>query len=100
PPPTQLPPLPTRRSSDLAAFDGGRHGRPVVEARQVPYTHGVTHPELEPEKVLKRAREARPPRGRRHARQFRAVHEDAPLGRLIQDRKSTRLNSSHQITSY
>src|SRR5439155_1360359 len=42
------------------------------------------YPELEPAEVLKRTREARPPRVGWHARELPTVDEDAPLRRLIQ----------------
>src|SRR5439155_405355 len=65
-------------------IDRRGHRRPVVEARQVTHPHGLAYPELEPAEVLKRTREARPPRVGWHARELPTVDEDAPLRRLIQ----------------
>src|SRR5947208_13649358 len=71
------PSFPTRRSSDLSPAAGARRGRAAATARR----HG-------PVGVVGRVRGARP-----GARERRAVVAH-------RDRKSTRLNSSHQIISY
>ena len=46
--------------------------------------HGLPRPELEPEEILERAGEPRPPRLGGHARQLDPVHQDAAARRLIQ----------------
>src|SRR5690606_41497507 len=85
-----LPSFPTRRSSDLHAGDRGgrvadlRHellDRGGQVGLRVPRRLGQLH---DPTALLQG-------RGRRGAR---------PLGLLLQDRKSTRLNSSHVKISY
>ena len=67
-----------------AAIDRGRHRRHVVHARHVADAHGVARHELEPEEILKRARDARPPEIRRHARSSPPSTKNPPAGRLIQ----------------
>src|SRR5207244_12555670 len=84
-----LPSFPTRRSSDLR---GCRGGRLPLEAHEREQAHRST---------LGRSFQAEERSGAGGARDpvERAVEEEEP-GAPYGDRKSTRLNSSHQIISY
>src|SRR5690606_40789316 len=78
--------FPTRRSSDLA-FDGciARHRPRRRSAAHLPRRAACLSPTRTPQLRRRHARRQQPPR----------LHK-----RIGQDRKSTRLNSSHVKTSY
>src|SRR5207244_12818746 len=87
-PPTHLPhfhPVPTRRSSDLVNFI--RHPAPPTRAPP---------PRSPPTKSVRRRTPPRSP----SAAPAPAPNSAARAGAAEGDRKSTRLNSSHQIISY
>ena len=65
-------------------LDGRDHRGLVVEAGHIADAHGMARPELEPEEILKRAGEPRPPFVGAHAREVDAIHQDATAGRLVQ----------------
>src|SRR5207244_12539341 len=89
--PTRLPSFPTRRSSDLLAR---RRDRGLVPIAQTPV---VLHLVSQPHQLRSAARF-----GPVHARlAFLSSGRRRRLRHpLLGDRKSTRLNSSHQIISY
>src|SRR5207244_12678497 len=98
--PAPATPFPTRRSSDLHA-DLVRAPRLEAQAQQRGAREGAHQGEV-------RARLARTRAAHGHACAYPRVTPDRSLDRarargrasLYEDRKSTRLNSSHQIISY
>src|SRR5699024_12528723 len=89
--PRDLQPLPTRRSSDLGKSGAGM---------ETPHRHTIDNIDVvKPGSSSTGSRCCAPPRtpapapSRRHRRTGRPAHS-------VQDRKSTRLNSSHVSSSY
>src|SRR5207244_12055534 len=89
-PPRPLPSFPTRRSSDLLP----PRRDDAVEGRALQVRRGRRDQQIERDPLPVSARRLVPARG---GHPSRPLHGH-PLGRS--DRKSTRLNSSHQIISY
>src|SRR5207237_9725649 len=65
------------------AIDGRNDRGLVVEAGDIPDPDGMTRPEFEPEEILERAGEPRPPRIGGHAREIDSVPEDVPARRPV-----------------
>src|SRR5207244_10941203 len=92
--PRHLPPSPTRRSSDLDR----------IGLRDVLLCNGSDHLPIQPELPDWLGPSFRISSFEQYVRAARTsqlpVYEGELLGSREQDRKSTRLNSSHQIISY
>ena len=64
-------------TTEFVTVDRGAHSGLVVHAWHVSKTHRVPGAELEPEEILERARQARPPLGRGDSRERCVVQEYA-----------------------
>src|SRR5207244_11722803 len=97
--PPHLPPFPTRRSSDLTSLEGVLHVHSAHAARRAAVAVLLLLRSLR-NHDLGREQQSRHRGGvlQRQARHLGRI-EDA-LFEQIPDRKSSRLNSSHQIISY
>src|SRR5207253_5881306 len=89
-PPLHLPSFPTRRSSDLPV----RH----LSSRRAARHHLFDRPDLQ--LLLHRRRREQRLLGPRGRERLRADVFVLPARQRLQDRKSTRLNSSHVAISY
>ena len=65
------------------SFDGGDHGRLIVQARDVADADRLARAEFEAEEVLERAGQPRAPFAGWQAGERRIVDEDAPGRRLV-----------------
>src|SRR5207244_10992847 len=88
--------FPTRRSSDLERAAGDAAGPPAAGEPTDADVAALDPAALEGLAALPGSRDSQ--LVRRVIALF--VETSCPLGELIRDRKSTRLNSSHQINSY
>src|SRR5207244_9185965 len=87
------PPSPTRRSSDLTAALS-----PELDAMVAAYEHKYGHPPSKRTRWLMDQQAA--DKTRRPKSAARKIHGTSGSDADEADRKSTRLNSSHQIISY
>src|SRR5437660_1587766 len=93
--PPRLRPFPTRRSSDLSGTPVPRTSR-----REAPPCLPMSPARWTPRSAPRRPLWTAGPRRRRPPDESRTPREPAPPTTATQDRKSTRLNSSHVAISY